>query len=161
MSNTQFRLFSIPPLPFHALARAESWTGRLMAVYGRSDEMREQHQRCDVKSCLLLNLSADFTAAFDYYNGLQARPIVRLLEPFGIVDHRGHFGFDAVAIGIDPSMLTDFAVLEANGLLLGDEELDILTQRALVAFQRENVISLLVDDLCAMSRWHPCPRTSR
>ena len=99
MSNTQFRLFSIPPLPFHALARAESWTGRLMAVYGRSDEMREQHQRCDVKSCLLLNLSADFTSAFDYYNGLQARPIVRLLEPFGIVDHRGHFGFDAVAIG--------------------------------------------------------------
>src|SRR5436190_5344686 len=38
-------------------------------------------------------------------------------------------------------------ILEGGCLLLGHEEFDILAQRALIAFQRKNVIGLLVDDL--------------
>ena len=49
-------------------------------------------------------------------------------------------------IAIDRLIAADRRVLEAVGLLLGDEELDILAQRALVAFQREDVIGLLVED---------------
>src|SRR5208337_2011980 len=42
---------------------------------------------------------------------------------------------------------TDLGVREARGLLLNHQDLDILTQRSLVAFQRENVIRFLVEDL--------------
>jgi len=72
---------------------------------------------------------------------------VTVLQPFAVVDHRGHSGFDAVVIAIDHSMLADFAVVEANGLKFSDEEFDILTQRASVALQCQNVMGLLVDDL--------------
>jgi peroxiredoxin len=53
------------------------------------------------------------------------------------MDHRGQWCFDAIVIDINRSMLADSAVLEANGLLLGDEDLDTLAQRALVALERE------------------------
>ncbi len=49
-----------------------------------------------------------------------------------VVDHRGYSALDAVVIDIDRPVLADFAVLETNGFVLGDEDLDILTQRALV-----------------------------
>jgi hypothetical protein len=44
-------------------------------------------------------------------------------------------------IAIDRPVLADFAVLEADGFLLGDEDLDILAQLTLVAFQSQDVIS--------------------
>jgi hypothetical protein len=72
---------------------------------------------------------------------------VTVLQPFRIVDHRGDPGFDAIVIAIDRSILADFAVLESHGFLLGDENIDIRAERALVAFQRENVIGLFVDNL--------------
>jgi hypothetical protein len=43
--------------------------------------------------------------------------------------------------------LADFAVLKAHGFLLGDEDLDILAQRPLIALQREDVVGFLVEDL--------------
>ena len=95
----------------------------------------------------MIDFSADLTAAFDHDDGFHARPAMTILQPSDIVDHRGDSGLNAVVIGIDRSMPADVAVLEANGLLLGDEDFDILPQRALVAFQREDIISLLVDDL--------------
>src|SRR5208283_1346860 len=118
-----------------------------VAAHGRSDEMRQHHQRCEIKSCLLLDFSADLATAFDHDDGFHARPAMTILQPSDIVDYSGDSGLDAVVIGIDRSMLADFAVLEANGFLLGDEDIDILTQRALVAFQRQDIVSLLVDDL--------------
>ena len=41
----------------------------------------------------------------------------------------------------------DRGVLEAGGFLLGHEGLDIVAQRALIAFQRENVVGFLVHHL--------------
>ena len=86
---------------------------------------------------------------------LQARPIVAFLQPGDIVDHRIGSGFDAAMIAVDRLMAADRRILEALGFLLGGEQLDVLAQRALIAFERQNVIGLLVDDLLAMSRWQP------
>src|SRR5215472_12452202 len=43
-------------------------------------------------------------------------------------------------------MLGDLGVAKAIRLLFGGEQLDILTQRTLIAFERENVIGFLVED---------------
>ena len=56
-----------------------------------------------------------------------------LLQPFGVVDHRGDAGPDTVMVAIDRSILADFAVREAHGFLLGGEDLGILPQRTLIA----------------------------
>ena len=56
-------------------------------------------------------------------------------------------GAPAEVIAIDRFIAADLGVLEARGPLLGDEQLDILAQRSLIALQREHVISLLVDNL--------------
>ena len=62
------------------------------------------------------------------------------------MDDGGGPGFDAAVIAIDRLVPADLGVLEVPGFLLGHEKLDILTQRALIAFQREDVVGLLVDD---------------
>ena len=49
-------------------------------------------------------------------------------------------------IAVDGLMLGDLGVAKAIGLLLGGEQFDILTQRALITFERENVIGFLVED---------------
>ena len=82
----------------------------------------------------------------------------RDLQPFDVVDDGGGSGLDAVVIAVNRPVPTDLGVREALGLLLSHQDLDILTQRSLVAFQRENKIRLLVDDLFARSHagtpWH-------
>jgi len=71
---------------------------------------------------------------------------VAFLQPSHIVDHRIGSGLDAAMVAIDGLMSGDLGVLEAVCLLLGGEQLDILAQRALVAFEGEDVIGLLVED---------------
>jgi hypothetical protein len=57
--------------------------------------------------------------------------------------HRGvGSGFDAAVVAIDGFMPADLGVLEAVGLLLVSEKLDILAKRGLVAFERQNEIGL-------------------
>ena len=103
----------------------------------------------------MLGFSADFAASLDHDDGLQPRPVMTLLKPSDIVDDSGGPGLDTAVVTVDGGVAGGLCIGEAAGFLLGDENLDILAQRSLIAFQRENVISLLVDDLCAMSRWHP------
>jgi hypothetical protein len=79
------------------------------------------------ETCFLLDFFADLPTAFDHDNGFQPWPVVVLLQPFDIVDHCGDPGLDPVVIAIDRPVLADFAVLEADGFLLGAEDLDILT----------------------------------
>ena len=55
-------------------------------------------------------------------------------------------GFDAPVIAIDGFMPADLCVLEIPGLLLGNEDFDILAQCALVAFEREHVIGVFIQD---------------
>ena len=54
---------------------------------------------------------------------------------------------DTAVVAIDGLIAADMGILEAVGLLFGGKELDILAQRALIAFEGEDVIGLLVDDL--------------
>jgi hypothetical protein len=68
------------------------------------------------------------------------------LQPGYIVDRRIGSGFDAAVIAVDGLIVGDLGVAKAIGLLLGSEQLDILTQRTLITFERENVIGLLVED---------------
>src|SRR5450631_2882237 len=70
-----------------------------------------------------------------------------LPQPSDIVDHGGGSRLDAAVIAIDRLMPADCRVFETIGFLFGGEHLYILAQRALVAFQREDVIGLLVHDL--------------
>ena len=61
------------------------------------------------------------------------RPIVAFLQPRHIMEHGVDFGFYAAMIGVDRLTLAYLCILEAVGLLLGGEKLDILPKRALVA----------------------------
>jgi len=70
-----------------------------------------------------------------------------LLQPADIVDRRIGSHFNAAVIAVDGLVATDLSILETIGLLLGDEDLDILAQRALIAFEREDVIGLVINDL--------------
>ena len=72
------------------------------------------------------------------------------LEPSHIVDHCIGSGLDAAVIAVDGFMSGDLGIAEAIRLLLGDEQLDILAQRALVALESENVIGILVEDFLAL-----------
>ena len=58
-----------------------------------------------------------------------------LLQPADIVDRRIGSHFNAAVIAVDGFVATDVSILETIGLLLGDEDLDILAQRALIAFE--------------------------
>ena len=49
-------------------------------------------------------------------------------------------------IAIDGLVAADLGVLEIDRLLLVDEELDVVFERALIAFEGEDVIGFLVDD---------------
>ncbi len=80
--------------------------------------------------------------------------VERFGAPYWTV-HRGDFHrvlLDAVraaspaAIRARP-ILADLGVGETAGLLLGGEEFDVFAQRALVAFQGENVVGRLIDHL--------------
>ena len=61
------------------------------------------------------------------------------LEPRDVVDDSCGSGLDAAVVAIDRPILADLGVGETAGLLLGGEEFDVLAQRALVAFQGEDV----------------------
>ena len=73
-----------------------------------------------------------------------------LLEPGDIVDDSDRPGLDAAVITIDRLVFADSGILEVAGLLLGREEFDILSQRALITLQGQNVVGLLVDDLVGL-----------
>ncbi|HZN96418.1 MAG TPA: hypothetical protein VFB61_01650, partial [Gemmatimonadales bacterium] len=50
-------------------------------------------QRRDVKAGFRLGFFAGFPDAFDHDDALQARPVMAVAEPFGIVDDRCRPGF--------------------------------------------------------------------
>ena len=68
------------------------------------------------------------------------------LQPGYIVDDRIGSGLDAAVVSVDGFMLGNLGVLEAGCFLLGREQRDVLAQRALVAFEGEDILSLLVED---------------
>ena len=56
-------------------------------------------------------------------------------------------GLDAAVVAVDGLMAADFCILEAIGLLFGGEQFDILAKSPLIAFERQHVIGLFVEDL--------------
>src|SRR5580692_11181812 len=62
------------------------------------------------------------------------------------MDDGGLPGFDPAVIAIDGLVAADLGILEIHGLLLVDEEFDVVFERALVALQGEDVIGFLVED---------------
>jgi len=111
-----------------------------------ADQVRQQHQRGDVEAGLPLDFAPNFTRALDYDGAFQSWPIVALLQPSDIVDHCISSGFDAAMIAIDGLMAANLCVLKTVGLLLRGEQLNILAQSTLIAFERQNVIGLFVYD---------------
>jgi hypothetical protein len=65
---------------------------------------------------------------------------LRQAQPGDIMDCGVGSDFDAAVIAFDRLMPADLCILEAICFLLGREDLDILAQRALIAFEREDVI---------------------
>lgn len=77
-----------------------------------------------------------------------------LLQPPDVMDDGGAPGFDPAVIAIDRLMLADLRVDELPRLLLGGEQPDIIVQRRLIAFERQDIVGLLIDDLlsdCALT----------
>lgn len=73
-------------------------------------------RRGDVKTRFALGLGADLALAFDDDNAVQARPVVPLLKPLDVMDHRGSAGLDTAVITIDGLVLADGGVFEISGL---------------------------------------------
>jgi hypothetical protein len=107
-----------------------------VAADDRTQQVRQQDQRRDVEARFPLELSGGLSRALDHDHGLQARPVVAFLQPGDIVNDGGGSGLDAAMIAVDCLITADLGVLEASGLLFGDEQLDILAQRTLIALQR-------------------------
>ena len=125
---------------------------------------RPEPQGCDVEAGFLFDFAIDFATAFDHDDAIQSRPVVALLEPGDIVNHGCRSGLDASVIAVDRLVSTDGGVLEVAGVLLGDEDVDVVTQAALVAFEGENIVpaflSMMVRAMFALasdgvdgSRW--------
>jgi len=89
----------------------------------------QPYQGRDVEACLGLDLVGHFARALDHDDGFQSRPIVAFLQPCHIMEHGVDSGFDAAMIAVDRLILADLCILEAVGLLLGGENLDILALR--------------------------------
>ena len=86
----------------------------------------------------MLDFVTDFALALDHDDAFQSGPVVTLLQPGDVMDRRVSSGLDATAV--DGLVSAHRCVLEAIGLLLGDENLNILAQRALIAFEGEQII---------------------
>ena len=69
-----------------------------------------------------------------------------VVEPGHVVDDGDGARFDPAMVAVHGLMAADLGVLEPVGLLLGHEQANVLSQAALIAFQRQNVIRFLVDD---------------
>jgi hypothetical protein len=67
--------------------------------------------------------------------------------PTYVMDDGGGVGFDAAVIGINCLRPADRRIREVLCPLLGHEQFNVFSQRALIAFQSEHVISLHFDDL--------------
>jgi hypothetical protein len=87
----------------------------------------------------LLDLSLDFGVLSTMTMPCNPSQSWQLLQPADVADRGIGSRFDATVIAIDRLMRADLGILEAIGLL-GDQDLDIVAQRAL------DVIGLLVDD---------------
>ena len=101
----------------------------------------EPDQGRDVEAGLALDFVADLARALDHDDAFQSRPTVAFLQPRDIVERRVGPGFDATMVAIDGLGPAHLCVLEAVGLLLSCEQLDVLAKGALVAFECENVMA--------------------
>src|SRR5882757_3710374 len=70
-----------------------------------------------------------------------------VVKPGHIVDNNDGACLDAAVIAINGLVAADRCITEAHGLLLGYEEFDVIPKTALIAFQSQDIIRLLVDDL--------------
>ncbi len=83
-----------------------------------------------------------FAHPHHFADGLQARPLVLLLEPVDVGRNRCRAGLDTPVIGLDHG--------PGNGGLarrIIQKEPDIVKQRALIALERQGVVAILFDDL--------------
>lgn len=64
----------------------------------------------------------------------------------------GGAGLNLSVVGIDGLRPTDRRIHEVLRSLLGDEQLDIVVQRALIALQSNDIVGLLSIIFCAMAR---------
>lgn len=105
MSITQWMLFSI--------AQWLRITGPRRAATITSD--------VEIKPGFLLDFSPYFPRALDHRDGLQARPVMLLLQPFDIVDDGGFARLNPTLVAVNRGILADFAVGKAACLLCGGE----------------------------------------
>ena len=99
--------------------------------------------------------------ALDHEDALQSRPIVALLEPACVMDGGSAAGLDTTVIAIDALVLGDGRISEVIGFLFGSEEFDVGAKRALIAFEGEHIVGLLLDDLAGDVGKGLCPRQYR
>ncbi len=107
---------------------------RPVTPHDGSKAVGRQGQRGDVEPCLALDLVVDVTQAVDDDDAVQTGPLMARSQPADIVDGGRGSCLDVAMIGIDGFIAADRGVLEIAGFLLGGENLDILAQRARLAF---------------------------
>jgi len=98
-----------------------------MASGDRSEKMRRHDQQGDVLTRFAFDRTAEFTCAFNDGDDVQAWPVVAFAQPFDIVYDRADAGFDTAIVCIDHLRVTDHRILEVPRLLLGDQQLDIIS----------------------------------
>src|SRR5215468_7914419 len=106
----------------------------------------EQDQGGNVEARLALDFLADLARALNHDDAFQSGPIVAFLKPGQVIDDSVGSCFDAAVIAIDGLMPADLCLGEPVGFLFRGKKLDILAQRALIAFEREDVVGALIQD---------------
>jgi hypothetical protein len=127
------------------LAGASVTVGAHTAVVIRADQGCGHSQRCEIKSCLMLDFSIALPAAFKHDDRLQPGPVMALLKPRDVIDHRCGMGLDPAVIAIDGGIAGDGCIGKVFGLLFCGEQLDVLAQRPLVGPECQDIIRLLFE----------------
>jgi hypothetical protein len=110
---------------------------------------------------VISDVGADLARAFDHDEGVQAGPLVLLLQPADVLNDGDISGLDAPVIPIDRLVARDDRVFEILGFLFGCEEFRIVPQRALISLEGEDVVGLLILDSGRYRADSPWRRWSR
>ena len=126
-------------------ARADGSVAFVTRSYKAVSTSLPRGSPCLNRLCLVLGYASSPARAFDDGHGVQARPIMPMVEPRHIVKDGDGDGarFDSAVVPLHGLMAPDLGILEAIGRLLGHEQVNVLSQVALIAFQHQNVTRFL------------------
>ena len=111
-----------------------------MGTGGASEENGVGGQGRDVEVAGEFGFAVALDLPLDQTDAGKASPVMALLQPVDVAGGIMAADFDAPVVGIDGLVEERLGVCEASSALLGEEQIDVLAQRRLVALDGQEVI---------------------